>query len=230
MSDNKMQIKITDAGIMELDVVEFLEHLEPEQVEELIKRYAWSSPIWDELKRGMLHDYAGQSWNSSIWNLRMLWLRGPDADKRILAVLSSLLEQIQRAERMQWQAETGLRRVWSWLYKTFERDLNGFKELIKDAELKYLSSETLTLEMIDAKLKSISGFTVAELQAMNLETATALYPQWAALTTLRQGQLTEPFAIWPRGEYAYEIQRWFKDWLPDYDAVFGTFGMPDDHD
>ena len=87
----ELKVKVDDKGNLTINACDLFETLEDDSKKEIIAALAWESPMWDELKRGIREEFAGENYNVDIYRLRLAFLQDEDIDKNIKDLIRELL-------------------------------------------------------------------------------------------------------------------------------------------
>lgn len=95
----------SSTGKVSFNLIDLFAQLDDEKEQEIVEALAWVSPMWDELKRVVLQEYANTNYNDSIWKIRLAFLTGEGADERVRDVVGKLigLWKLEKQRASQWQ-------------------------------------------------------------------------------------------------------------------------------
>lgn len=95
---NEFKIKVTDNGEILISIYDIIASLSDEDKQKVVEHFAWQSPLFNEVKEIILNEWAGPNWNDQIHKIRVAFLTGEDADKRVSAVVRQLLAYLKHAQ------------------------------------------------------------------------------------------------------------------------------------
>lgn len=133
-------------GELKIDIAELLAQLDDEVKLEIAKSHTWESVMYREIKDAVLNGYASANYNSDIYNLRVAFLTGEGADRRIREAVRDILEEVKqaRSDCSRWQEA-----FWK-IYHAWPEDLAGRCPV---DYLKYTDAKNVTDAELDEALK-----------------------------------------------------------------------------
>jgi hypothetical protein len=90
----KMKTTVVD-GKLQVDLCALFEEMDTDEKNAVIAHLAWDSPIFEELKRGVREEYAGENYNDTIYRLRLAFLQDEDVHDKISETVKQLLRTIK---------------------------------------------------------------------------------------------------------------------------------------
>ena len=111
-----MRTEIDENGNITVNLIGVLERMSDTSKQQVIEHFAWHSPIWNELVQGVCNEYAAESFNSGIYEMRLAFFQGdnvPEALRETIRSLLNAIKQLNERERAYTAALAKWRLWWS---------------------------------------------------------------------------------------------------------------------
>lgn len=113
----KIDFEINDPTLS-FNVADLFANMDTEAKGELVRLFAWYSPIWEEIKDGVNSEYAAEHFNDTIYRLRLSFLQSEDAADAIRQTVRSLVDALKYARQEKAHYEELDRKWREWYRKT----------------------------------------------------------------------------------------------------------------
>jgi len=90
-----MRTEIDENGNITVNLIGILERMSDTSKQQVIEHFAWHSPIWNELVRGVRNEYAAENFNAGIYEMRLAFFQGDNVPEALRETVKSLLNAIK---------------------------------------------------------------------------------------------------------------------------------------
>lgn len=94
-----MRTTIDEQGNIQINLIDLLENMEPEEKQKVIEHFAWQAPILEEIKRAVCEEYAAENYNDVFHKLRLAFMQHEDAPELMRYAVKSLLNTIKHLKQ-----------------------------------------------------------------------------------------------------------------------------------
>ena len=116
-----MKATIGAHGDININIVDILDQMNDEDKQEIIEYFAWQSPIWNELLRGIKEEYSSEHFNGSIHRMREAFFQGEDVDYSLRRVIDSFMSTVLHLQQKVREQEKRLLAWRFWYEKYIEK-------------------------------------------------------------------------------------------------------------